>query len=150
MISVDSASKQVKRLAQMKGFPREQEALKELVKALQMSASEEQSKAVISGFVEQATSETPCPFPGDIRNAVKAMQDEIRPDPLCQKCEDGWVIRSRAGYSAAERCSCWAPRPAPKMEYVPLPGSPGYIAPMLPSRDEIAEQLDQLKAAVKL
>ena len=128
MISAELAAKQIKRMYQMRGYPKsEPEALKELVKALQIAVSEEQAKAVIAGFVEQATSETACPFPGDLRRAVKAMQEETRPDPLCQKCDDGWVIRTRGGYSAAERCTCWAPRPAQPFEGVPLPGSPGYV-----------------------
>ncbi len=127
MITVEIAGKQVKRMAQMKGYPREQEALKELVKALQISVSEDQAKALVSSFIEQATSESQCPLPGDIRKSVKAMQEESRPDPLCQKCEDGWVIRTRAGYSGATRCTCWAPRPAAAWDRVPLPGQPNYI-----------------------
>lgn len=127
MITVEFAGKQIKRMAQMKGYPREEEALKELVKALQNCASEAQAKSVIAGYVEQATSETPCPWPGDIRRAIKSLQEESRPDPLCQLCEGGWVLCKRAGYSAAERCTCWAPRPAPKIDYVPLPGHTGYV-----------------------
>lgn len=126
MISAEIAGKQIKRLAQMKNYPREEEARKELVKALQISVSEDQAKAVITGIIQLATSETQCPMPGDLRRAVKALSEEHRPDPLCQKCEEGWVIRTRSGYSAAERCTCWAPRAAETFEHVPLPGSPGY------------------------
>ena len=128
MITAEFAAKQIKRLWQLKNYPRGQdEALKELTKALQTAGSEDQAKAVIAGYVEHATGDTPCPLPGDIRRAVKAMQEETRPDPLCQKCDDGWVIRSKGGYSAADRCDCWAPRPAQPFDAVPLPGTSGYV-----------------------
>jgi hypothetical protein len=146
MINAEFAGKQVKRLAGMRGYSREPEALKELVKALQISASEDQAKAVISGFVEEATTETPCPGPGDIRRAVKAMTEENRPDPACHICGgDGWRTITKAGYSGSDRCVCWAPRPARGFEAVPLPGSPGYVAPVLPSREQIREDLERLK-----
>ena len=128
MITIEISAKQIKRMAQLKNYPREPEARKELVYALQTAATEEQAKAVIAGYVEHATSETTCPFPGDIRRAVKALQEEIRPDPLCQICGgDGWRSITRGGYSGSERCICWAPRPAQPFDGVALPGMPGYV-----------------------
>jgi len=131
MLTAEFAAKQIKRMAQMKNYPRGEdgeEARKELVKALQTAASEDQAKAVIAGYVEHATGDTPCPFPGEIRKAVKSMQDETRPDPLCHICGgDGWRSITRGGYHGSERCACWAPRPAPTFEGVALPGTPGYV-----------------------
>ncbi len=153
MITAEIAGKQVKRLAQMRGYPREQEALKELVKALQISASEDQARAIISGFIKSATSDTKCPMPAEIEAAISAVRTESRPDPLCQICGgDGWRTITRRGYSGSDRCVCWAPRPEPAIEFVPLPGSPGYIPPPpLLSREEIRKELERLKASeVKL
>jgi hypothetical protein len=129
MISAEFSGKQIKRLAQMKNYPRgEDEALKELAKALQNSHSEDQAKLIIAGYIEHATEDTRCPLPGDIRAAIKAAQEDSRPDPLCQICYgDGWRTITRGGYSGSERCRCWAPRPAPPFDAVPLPGSPGYV-----------------------
>lgn len=125
MISAEIAAKQIKRLAQIKNYPRgEPEALKELTKALQLAVSEDQAKTLIAGYIEQATSETSCPYPGDIRRAIKALQEENRPDPLCLTCSgSGWRTLTRGGLSGSDRCTCWAPRPAEKIDYVPLTGS---------------------------
>jgi len=126
--AVQLAAKQIKRLAQMKNYPRgEEEALKELAKAMQTAKSEEQAIAVISEVLATATPDTRCPMPHDIRAACKALQLDPQPDPNCQFCRDtpGWRIIIRAGLSGATRCTCWAPRPAPKIDYVPLTGQPG-------------------------
>jgi len=152
MISADYAGKQIKRLAQMKYYPRgDKEALQELAEALQSAANEEQAKAVVSEILATATSDSVCPMPAEIQAAANARKGESRPDPLCQICGgDGWRTITRGGYSGSDRCSCWAPRPAPAIEFVPLPGSPGYVPPPpLPSRDEIRRNLEGLKSWVR-
>lgn len=117
------AKGQVRRMGQLKGFPKEiPEAASELVDALTTAPTEEIAKDVISSFMDGATSETPCPFPSDIRGAVTARLDEFRYDPECpRKCRDGWIIVERGGLSGAERCTCWSRRPAP--DYSKLKGA---------------------------
>lgn len=124
---------QVARLSQMIGFPREPEAIRELVLALQAASSIEQATEVISAFIDGAESDSRCPMPKAIREACRALQLAPQPDPLCQVCGgSGYRVVTRAGLSGAERCRCWAPRPAPKVDYVPLPGHPGYVEKPMP------------------
>lgn len=129
MITAEESVKQVSRLAQMNGYPKgEKEALKELIQALRSAANLKQAEIVVSAFLDTAASDTRCPMPAEIRRACAALQEEHRPDPLCQICNgSGWRTITRGGYSGSERCKCWAPRPAPKMKTVPLPGQPGYV-----------------------
>lgn len=126
--AAELAAKQIKRLAQMKNYPRgEDEAQKELARALQSAKSLEQATGIITEILALATADTRCPMPGEIRAACKALQLDPQPDPLCTICGgDGWRTIMRGGLSGSERCRCWAPRPAQEWDRVPLAGSPGY------------------------
>lgn len=119
---------QIARLSQMYNFPREPAAIRELVLALQTATSMEQAEEVVTAFLDMATPDTRCPMPAGIRAACKALQQDPHPDPLCQVCRgDGWRTITRGGLSGSERCRCWEPRPAPEIDYVRLPGQPGYV-----------------------
>jgi hypothetical protein len=81
---------------------------------------EELAKAVITDIIQNAASDTECPMPRDIRQAVCARLDatvgEWRADDACPKCHGtSWVVVDRKD----ARCQCWARRPAPKHERMP-------------------------------
>lgn len=121
-IKREFAKHQITRMGQLNGFPKDfPAAVAELVDALLTAPTEEIAKDVVSSFMEGANAETRCPFPSDIRGAVTARLEEFRPDPACPKCQDGWIIVERGGMSGAEKCDCWARRPAP--DYRKMPGS---------------------------
>lgn len=107
----ESLKAQVARMAQLKGFPWEKEAKRELVLALQCADSLDQAKAYVDGIIESATADAECPLPGDIRRSINSRKLPVLPDPACEKCAGGgWIIVERAGISAADRCGCWARR----------------------------------------
>jgi hypothetical protein len=120
------AKSQIKRLTMLVGFPRDTpEAIADLTDALMTAPSEEYARDAITSFVEEADSETRCPFPKDIRAAVlqllREREGEILPDPLCPKCKGaGDVIVEKNGYTSSYRCSCHARRPP--VDYSKLPG----------------------------
>lgn len=126
MINRDFAKKQIARMGQFRGFPKEfPEAIGELIDVLAKAETEELAKETIARFMESANSETLCPFPADIRSALADVTNEklgeIRPDPNCHKCKGiGDIIINRGGMTAAKHCDCWARRPEPV--YTPQPG----------------------------
>lgn len=122
MIDRELARKQIARIAQMKGFPRDfPEAIGELIDALTGAENEEIAKVAIGSFIETATADTPCPFPYDIRVRLLAKANkilgEMRPDPDCDKCGGTGeaVIRNIASpyFDKSMKCDCYARRPAP-------------------------------------
>jgi len=127
-------TKQVKRL---RSLPRKEDERPwsavgpEFERILQeLSVSDEHTERIVTYIVDSARF---CPAPFELRElaaCVATGQEELRADPLCQICGgDGWRTITRSGLSGVERCKCWAPRPAPKMEFVPLAGQPGYVLP---------------------
>jgi len=132
------AKKQISRMGQLKGFPKEfPEAVGELIDALMTAPSEEIARDVITSFVEDADAETPCPFPKQIRSAaldlLTAREGEILADPLCPKCGGiGEIVVFRGGLSGSSRCDCFARRPPVDWSKVP-----GYE----PIGDEFRTQL---------
>lgn len=116
----DFARKQIARMAQMNRFPKtEIEALGELIDALMTAPSDEMARAIITGVLEDANSDTPCPTGSDIRKAIldrlRVELGEILPDPDCQLCNGiGFPIIERNGSSGAgDKCKCWARRHPP-------------------------------------
>lgn len=109
------AKKQILRMAQMNRFPKtEVEALGELVDALMTAPSEDIARAVITeDFLEEATGDTFCPMPAEIKSKILARLEDFRKDPDCPKCDDSGhlIFYDKEGLSYAERCTCWARRP---------------------------------------
>lgn len=92
MITRDFAKKQIIRMAGLRGFPPIQEAVDELIKALQVAGDPKHAEGWISGFLDDSTSETYCPSPGDIKRSLldrKQAQQTIRKCGLCDGA--GWV-----------------------------------------------------------
>lgn len=120
MITVKEATSQVKRLYQLRGYPKGEEgeaARADLVKELQECESLERGKEIIDALLDAASNDTPCPTRSDLRKAVRANLEERRPDPECPKCNgEGWEHIERDGISAmGAKCDCWQRRPAQKM-----------------------------------
>ena len=84
------AKKQISRLSQMRGYPRnsdQEDALRELQLACASAASEETAKAVISSFLEASSADSYCPMPGDIRKALYDAQTAKASKPRCPVCD---------------------------------------------------------------
>lgn len=93
MIEQATASKQVERLAQMFGYPRnEPRALKELHLALMSAKSVALADSVINGILSLATADSRCPMPGDLRRLVWDRQGDTSGGAKCEQCNgDGWI-----------------------------------------------------------
>jgi hypothetical protein len=119
MIDETLAKKQVMRIGQMRGFPKDiPEAMAELVKAVMKAPNEEIAKAVMADFVDGANAESVCPFPSDIKTAIAEMTNkvlgEVLPDPKCPKCEGiGWIYKTVRDETGVDKCDCWARRQRP-------------------------------------
>ena len=134
---------QISRLGQMRGYPREPPALRELVLALRTASTLEQATGVITALLEQATTETWCPMPGDIQRVCNALRLPFLPDPACGTCDgSGWRIVERGGLSGADRCTCWARRPAP--EYGPV-----RLEPPEPARSNGMRSVAEISGGAK-
>lgn len=143
------AKKQILRMGQMYRFPIQAETMGELVDALMVKEAnellgedgeKEMATGIVSGFLADATGDTPCPMSSQIRSAVmdrlRAKFGDSRPDPECPKCNGVGFPLSERG--AGPKCSCWARRHAPNWRK--LKGSE-------PIGPEINEQLKQLVAS---
>lgn len=117
MITRDFAKKQIVRMAGLRGFPPIQEAVDELIKALQVAGDPKHAEGWVSGFLDDSTSETYCPSPGDIKRSLldrKQAQQAIRKCGLCDGA--GWVtvyrlVTYRAGTYQADRAELIALAP---------------------------------------
>lgn len=96
MINRDTAKKQVARLAGLENYPRwSDEALRELVVAMQSAASEDEAIAVVTDWVNH---NGVCPKPADLRKLFFDLKDaEDKPErPYCRKCSNsGFVMEKR-------------------------------------------------------
>ena len=109
MASKEFAKSQIKRLSSTDFFPREPEAIAELVYAAMSAVSETACKATIDEFVRESTA---CPKPAEIRRVAYAKSEEERslnPRPHCNVCGGtGFVSKVIKGYECAEECVCAA------------------------------------------
>lgn len=114
MISKDMAKKQVSRLGGMFGFPiGMREAIEELILATQCADTELIAARAIGSFLETADSDTRCPMPKQIREAINAIQEPAYapvkpPEPVCHDCDDSGIVGGLLGGPAAEWCMCAA------------------------------------------
>lgn len=120
MISRDFCKEQIARLSQFDGYPRLRKDeenhteckahLRDLVDALQCSPTTERAKAVVDGFVSDASIRR-CPLPADIRRAAYAIEAaketyDLKPTQ-CGECGDsGYRMVRKNGYEFAEKCTC--------------------------------------------
>jgi hypothetical protein len=154
VLGKDKALELVMALWQMKGFPQKSPpAVNQLRDALMLNHKEPVDEAlavrVIDAIVQDATSETECPMPRDIRSAILAKMEPYRYDPDCPKCHGNGaygknpVIRPNGLEDWPEgsiRCDCLARRPAPVWE---------KASAALPKDHMPAEFADGIRAAVK-
>lgn len=125
-LTENKAMELISSLGQMRGYPMGlPPAIKRLVDALMLNSKEPVDEAiavkVIDGFGNDATSETQCPMPRDIREAVCSHLEEKRYDPDCAKCHGHGAFPVKRMYRGEEitefaGCSCLARRPAPVWE----------------------------------
>lgn len=113
MIDNTIAKKQIMRLGQMQGFPRDNpEALKELILGVQAADTEATAHAAISAMLETATAETRCPMPAQIRGWIWDRQNAGDTEAKkrtadCVFCGGtAMEIVEVAGYSGARTCRC--------------------------------------------
>ena len=112
MISKELAKEQITRLAGLRKFPHgEPAAIRELLLALQTSATDEIARATVDNFV---TYHTECPVPSLIRAEAWRRNQLLTPDPdpeqqwgprpkLCRDCR-GWGTKGEP--PNAVFCSC--------------------------------------------
>lgn len=139
MIDITFAKKQILRMAQMFRFPKTSGALGELVEALMEASSPEMATEVVSGFLEEATSETPCPMGSEIRKAILRRLDDILPDPSCLDCRGvgDIIVLGKGGTSGSSKCHCWARRPRPEYH-------------KWPNADVMGKELEELADAKRI
>lgn len=113
MIEKDLAKKQVMRLGQMLGFPRDNaEALRELVSAVQVANTRAMAEAAITNVLDTATTDIRCPMPAEIRRWINERQEsedtaQKRRTRECRVCSGtGVEIVERNGLSGARECAC--------------------------------------------
>jgi hypothetical protein len=118
MIAKDLAKKQIARLGGMFGFPiGMREAIEELVLAVQCAETEAIAARAISGFIDTADSDTRCPMPRQIREAINAIQEPVwepekAPEVICLDCGDSGIVGGLVGGPPATWCFCSASRRA--------------------------------------
>ena len=109
MIEAKIAQKEISRLAQLERFPVDHnEALKELIKALQTSATKEIAAATIDDFIaDQSTRK--CPLPADIRATIARLSEkETERRRGCAACRGtgfivSWWLISRESQKPTRR-----------------------------------------------
>lgn len=117
-----AARKQIGRMSQMFKFPSDVDALGELIDAIQTAETLVEAKAVVSEIMRDATGDTPCPMPSDLRRLVMARLEPKRPDPDCLECGGCGTVFVKVGdATGAKECSCWARRPEPQYVKTKLP-----------------------------
>lgn len=110
------AKKQIMRMAQMFRFPKsDPEALGELIDAIMTAPTDGIAKGVVDAIMEEATSDTICPMPAEIKREILKLQGDFWPDPGCQSCHGvGDIVIERGGLSGSSKCHCWSRRPQPE------------------------------------
>ncbi len=92
MITKDFAKKQVLRLGGLMGFPQTVEAANELIIALQVAGDPQQAEGWVSGFLDDSSSDTRCPSPGDIKRSLLDRKQATAAIRRCGICEgSGWL-----------------------------------------------------------
>lgn len=87
------AKSQAMRLSQMFGYPVTHEALGELVLAIQSAMSENMAETVVSAILDDATSQSRCPMPGEVRRLIQERVSARVKMPKCEACgSSGWVM----------------------------------------------------------
>lgn len=124
MITQEFSGIQIERLMGLDYFPSNKAAVKELRLAIEAAGSEAIATRIVTDWLAEHSE---APKPAELRRLVVAAKpgpdlEELRPDPHCARCGgEGFEHIERNGLSAAgPRCSCWARRPAPKIDYLPF------------------------------
>jgi hypothetical protein len=122
MIDREFARSQVLRLAGLRRFPNQKEAVGELIDVLQAADTQDLAKQAIDEIHHDAKQ---CPMPSELRHVIRNLEAPIREarekrrgmgKAPCPYCEDiGWVythvIRAISGvetgrYTGVELCRC--------------------------------------------
>ena len=117
MLSEAFATDQIARLSQLRGFPRDEKALDELVLALRGANSEKQAEEVVDLWI-RGVEHMACPEPADIRLAVHSAKQaaieytlDKNVGELCARCQS-------LGHFLSEgkqvRCDCIAGQEFPQ------------------------------------
>jgi hypothetical protein len=115
MIPAAIAKKQVMRLGQLMGFPRDNApALEDMVAAFEkMAESKEESEACVAAFMENADASTRCPLASQVRRwfnefgSQKQKEESRRRTSTCGRCGGtGFRIIERGGLTGAAECEC--------------------------------------------
>jgi hypothetical protein len=115
MIERTEAVKQGLRLSGLRKYPETNEALKELIDAIQSAPTIDAAAAMITDFVQYDAIDGFCPAPSQIRSALDKRKERPYEAPTraakCSQCADtGYRMERRAHrddfYDFAVRCEC--------------------------------------------
>lgn len=105
---------QIARLGQMRNYPNSPESLRELVSAAKAANDPLHLARTITGFLESADTDTPCPMPKTLREALYGPQKWEPPAPpkapVCDLCGDCGIVGGLVGQPPARWCECAAGR----------------------------------------
>ena len=107
MIDRETAKTLTRKLSVLPRFPREPEALGQLVDAIASADDPAHAERVVTNFAQRGST---CPLPYDVRRMLHETKSSTQSNN-CSACSGtGWVSEKRGGYECARECSCRSSR----------------------------------------